>query len=224
MTPRLVLLGAGGHAKVVADVARAAGWQVVGLVETGRERIGQVAEPGGAKVIYDEAEFWAILAGGAADAGGALRVDAAIVAFGANQARLEATRRLEAHLEVPTLIHPSASISPSATLGAGTVVMPQVVVNASARIGEAAILNTACVVEHDCVIGSGSHLSPRATLAGGVRVGELSWLGAGATVINNLTLGTGVTVGAGAVVIRDVADSLTVVGCPARPARSRTGH
>lgn len=207
---RLVILGAGGHGKVVADVARAASWAVVGFADTDSSKLGQLVESGGGSVLLVDVELFENL-----ELAGKL-FDAVAVAIGHNVARLRALGRLHNRVALPVLVHPRAVVSPSAELGEGTVVMPNAVVNAAARLGVGVIVNTAAVVEHDSVVGDGVHLSPNCTLAGRVNVGRLSWIGAGATVIQGIRIGQGSTVGAGAVVIHDVPDGVTVVGSPAR--------
>ena len=116
-----------------------------------------------------------------------------------------------------TVCHPSASCSPWATVGPGSVIFPQAVVNAGARIGVNVIVNTGAIVEHDCVIGDHAHIASGATLASTVTVGALAHIGAGATVRQCIAIGECAIVGAGAVVIRDVAPGTTVVEVPARP-------
>lgn len=207
---RVLVWGGGGHGKVVADVARAAGWAVVGFVDLDPAKVGLVVEPGGAKVLYEEARFYEALGSGERS------FDAVALGIGNNRARLAALERLRGRIEMPVLIHPSAVVSPTATVEEGTVIMPKAVLNAAASVGRGVIVNTAAVVEHDCVVEEGVHVSPNATLAGAVRVRRLSWVGAGATVIQCRTVGAESTVGAGSVVIRDVPDGVTVVGCPAR--------
>jgi sugar O-acyltransferase (sialic acid O-acetyltransferase NeuD family) len=210
---RLVIWGAGGHGKVVADVARAAGYAVVGFVDADPGKLGSVVEPGGAAVILGEASLFESL-------GRAERpFDALAIAIGNNRARLQARARVSGRTPLPVLVHPSAVVSPSATLGEATVVMATAVINPAARVGAAVIVNTAAIIEHDCVVGDGVHLSPNATLAGEVCVGSSSWIGAGATVIQQVRVGQSSIVGAGTVVIRDVPDGVTVVGCPARVVR-----
>lgn len=210
---RLVIWGAGGHGKVVADVARAAGWTVVGYIDADASKRGHVAEPGGARVIFDEAALFATLA--AADRS----FDAVAIAIGNNQLRLSLRQRLRPLVALPALVHPSAVVSPSAVIGDASVVMPLAIINASAHIGAAVIINSGAVVEHDCSVEDGAHVSPNATVAGGARLGELAWVGAGACVIPSVRVGRASVVGAGAVVIRDVAEGVTVVGCPARQIR-----
>ncbi len=211
MGRQLLIWGAGGHAKVVSEIAHATGWEVYGYVDSDSRRVGELVKPGGAAILYDSAALFRILER-------KRRPFAAVsLAFGDNDARLQAAERLRGEIDLPALVHPSAVLSPSCSIGAGSVVMPRVVVNAQARVGVAAILNTGCIVEHDCLVGDGVHVSPHATLAGAVTVGACSWIGAGATVIQGITIGSSTTVGAGAVVIRDAGDNLTLVGSPARP-------
>lgn len=119
-------------------------------------------------------------------------------------------------LAFATIVHPSATVSPSASLGPGTVVMPGAIINAGARIGSNCIVNTAAVIEHDCIIGDHVHISPRVTLAGGVRIGDLGHIGLGAIVLPAAVIGERAIVGAGSVVLKSVAPATTVVGIPAR--------
>lgn len=213
MTAKALLVwGGGGHGKVVADLARAAGYTVAGFVDRDPARLGQEVEPGGARVVADEERFLREAAGGRCANG----ADGIILAVGDNRARRECLLRVPG-LQVPALVHPSAVVSPSARLGRGTVVLPLAAVNAAARLGDAVIVNTAAVVEHDCVLADAVHVSPGAVLAGGVHVGEQTWIGAGASVIQGVRIGRDAMIGAGAVVIRDVPDGATVVGNPARP-------
>ena len=214
----LLIWGAGGHGRVVADVARAAGARVIGFIDRDGGKVGLAVDAAGSsRVVMDEAEFAAGLAGR-----GPLPLGATAVALGVGDNRLRSNCRAAlSGVPLPPLIHPSAVVSPSAVVGDGVVVMPGAVVNAGAVIGAGAIVNSAAVVEHDCVIGEDAHVSPGAVLAGGVRVGRGAWVGAGATVIPKVSVGEWSVVGAGAVVIRDVPGSATVVGNPARLLRQR---
>lgn len=209
---RLLIVGGGGHGKVVADVARACGHEVVGFVDSDPEKLGRVVEPGGARVVLAQEELLAVREAREELPGGAT---ALAIAVGDNAARLQLAQRL-APWPLPVLVHPSAVVSPSARLGDGAVVFACAVVNAEARVGTAGIVNTAAVVEHDCVVGDGAHVSPGAVLAGGVRVGVRAWIGAGAVLIPGVRVGADAVIGAGAVVLRDVPDGVTVAGVPAR--------
>lgn len=209
----LLVYGAGGHGKVVADAARSAGWVVTGFIDDAPGR--------------EDATIWGLpvrtldrmLAEVPAAAGAAFAMG-----IGDNAARARCQAGLAAKgCTVVTIVHARAAVAPSAVLGAGTVVMANAAVNPDARLGAGCIVNTGAVVEHDCVLGDHVHLSPNAALGGAVRVGDRSHLGIGAVVLPAVQVGRGVRVGAGAAVIRDVADDLTVVGVPARPIRQGEG-
>jgi sugar O-acyltransferase (sialic acid O-acetyltransferase NeuD family) len=217
---RLLIWGGGGHGKVVADLVRATGGVIVGFVDRDRRKLGRVVEPGGGRVVLLEEDLIARLTGSGEMPEGA---DAVALAIGDNVARLSRFETLGAG-RAATLVHPSAIVSPSVTLGAGSVIMAGAILSADARVGSAVIVNTGAVVEHDCVIDHGVHLAPRCTLAGGVAVGRRTVVGVAATIIQQLRVGHDCVIGAGAVVIREVADSTTVVGVPARPiATNRQG-
>lgn len=142
---------------------------------------------------------------------------------GRNATREQLTSRLlAAGHALPVLVHPGAVVSPTASLGAGTVAMARVVVNAEARVGRGVILNTGCIVEHECVVGDFAHLSPAATLGGGARVGARAHVGIGATLLHLAAVGDDCVVGGGAVVLKTVSDGLTVVGVPARALARRS--
>jgi len=201
---RLAILGAGGHGKVVADTAESCGWQRIEFFD---DDWPSRAVNGAWEITGDMSLLLSRIA----------EFDGVIVAIGSNSVRLSKSDELEkAGARLATLVHPSATVSPRATIGAGSVIFAGVVVNVDARIGRGAILNTGCSIDHDCQLASFTHISPGARLAGGVLVGDLSWVGIGATVIQSIQIGKKVIVGAGAAVVGDVADLLTVVGVPAK--------
>lgn len=138
-----------------------------------------------------------------------------IVAVGSNPDRKSIVSRL--HCEFGVAVHPSAIVSPSATIGEGTVIMPGAIVNADAVIGRHCIVNTGASVGHDCHLGDFCHVAPHATLCGTVSLGEGVWIGAGAVVIQNLSVGAWSVVGAGTVVIDDIEGQKKVAGVPAAP-------
>jgi len=119
--------------------------------------------------------------------------------------------------EIPRLIHPKAWVSPSSSIGIGSVIFAQATLQSQASIGRGSILNTSCSVDHDCRLADGVHIGPGARLAGGVYVGSRSWIGIGSSVVQGVRIGLDVTIGAGAAVVHDIADGLTAYGVPARP-------
>ncbi len=201
--PFLYLLGAGGHGRVAADVA---------------EQSGQFRAYG----YLDDADTLNVTAGllkGRLDLVDSLVADDVcfVVTVGNNIIRQRLQQRLLAlGAQLVTLIHPSAIISPSATIGKGSVVFPGAIINAGARVGDGVIINSGAIIEHDCTIANGCHIGPAAALGGGVSVGEGSWVGIGASVIELIDIGEQVIVGAGAVVIRNCGDQQKLVGVPAR--------
>ena len=153
----------------------------------------------------------------ALDADISSQFDAAVVAIGHAATRLHWIQQLQvAGYDLPLLVHPTAWVSPSAQIGPASVVFSQVAVQAQASIGAGAILNTGCTVDHDVQLADGVHLCPGSCLAGEVQVGFRSWIGIGASVIQQVCIGSDVTVGAGAAVVRDLPNSVTAVGVPAR--------
>ena len=202
---KLLVIGAGGHGKVVADTAQACGtWQSIGLLD---DRFPELRQAGAWKVVGTGRDWQAYLPDD---------VDL-LVGIGDNQTRLRLqTELVAAGYTLPVLVHPHAWVSPDAQVEAGTVIFAGGVVNAGALIGEAAIINTAATVDHDCSVGAGVHLSPGVHLGGNVTVGRCSWLGIGAVVRHGLKIGAEVMVGAGAAVVAELPDGVTAVGVPAR--------
>jgi len=219
MRELVLIWGAGGHGKVVADLVRAAGHAVVGYADADQAKWGAAVEPGGATVVISEAELVQLLD---QDGGGSLpcRATAIALALGDNDTRLRCARRAARAL-MPALVHPAATVSESAQLGPGTVVFAGAVVNAAATIGSAAIINSAAVVEHDCTVGDGAHIAPGAVLTGGVNVGQSALVGARAVVLPGVTIEAGALIGAGSVVVGDVKAGMVVAGVPARVLRQR---
>jgi sugar O-acyltransferase (sialic acid O-acetyltransferase NeuD family) len=204
---RLVILGASGHGKVVADTAECCGWQSVEFFDD--------AWPG-----LQKNGVWPVVGDTAALMGRLADFDGVVVAIGNNRIRHAKLLELRAEgARLVTLVHPAATVSRYAVIGEGTVVFAGAVVNAGARIGTAAILNTSCSIDHDCLLGDAVHISPGARLAGGVQVGDLSWVGIGASVRQLISIGQRVVVGAGSAVVSDIPDDVTVAGVPAQRMR-----
>jgi sugar O-acyltransferase (sialic acid O-acetyltransferase NeuD family) len=201
----LWVIGAGGHAKVVIDTARASGlFDVVGVLDDDPTREGSeilnvpVLGPGTRELLSSRG------------------VDLAIVAVGSNAARVEIVNQLEGTVSWATIVHPHAYVAPGVRLGEGAVVFAGAVIQPDVSIGRHSIVNTSSSVDHDCVVGDFAHIAPGARLAGGVRVGMSSLVGIGSCVIPGRKVGRSVTIGARAVVIHDVPDHCTAVGVPAR--------
>lgn len=199
MHKRVMLIGGGGHAKVVMDIVEACGDQVLGILDDGLAAGTRVRDVPVLGTTADARQFDNALF---------------VIAVGSNEAR----KKLAARLDVAwyTAIHPSAIVSEKASVGEGSVVMPRAVINAGAYVGRHCIINTAAVVEHDNHIADYAHVSCGAVLTGTVRVGECALVGAGAVVKNNVLICDGCVVGAGAVVTKDLAEKGVYVGVPAR--------
>ena len=196
---RLIIVGAGGHGKVIADNAVKNGYTDICFVDDhasgscmGFPIVGRSAD----LVSLDD---------GATDF---------VIAIGNNAVREKVAKMY--NVNWVRLIHPSAQLGLQVTIGKGAVVMAGAVINACATVGEHCIINTGAIVEHDNVIGDYVHISPNAALGGTVRIGALTHVGIGAAVRNNITICGGCTIGAGAVVVKNILDSGTYVGVPAR--------
>ena len=203
MKDMLIIIGASGHGKVVADIAiKLNKWQSIVYFDDddsiktcmGLQVIGKTVD---AIKYKDKAEFF--------------------IAIGNNLIRERIYRELEnIGIETITLIHPSAIIGNDVEIGLGTVVMAGTVINSSSRIGKACIINTSSSVDHDNLIGDFVHIAPGVRLAGTVKVGNGSWLGIGSVVSNNLSICSNCKLGAGAVVVKDIKESGTYIGVPVR--------
>jgi UDP-perosamine 4-acetyltransferase len=202
---RVVVIGAGGHAAVVIEALRAQCiFMIVGVIDP------HPAHPDvlGVPVLGGDDCLPGLLQDG---------IDAAVVAIGDNRLRQKIGQMLIAKgYRLPPVIHPLASISPSAVIEEGAVIMNRAVAGTRVRIGCLAILNTGSIVDHDCVIDGAAHVAPGVALAGNVRVGERTLIGVGSSVRPGVWIGADVTVGAGSAVVTDIGDGLVVAGAPAR--------
>ncbi|ATC32713.1 hexapeptide transferase [Caulobacter vibrioides] len=200
----VVIVGGGGHAKVVIESLRASGRAVAAIIDadpTPREVLG-------VPVVGDDLALPTLRGQG---------LSALFVAIGDNRLRQKLGRKAREHgFSLVNAIHPSAVVSPSARLGEGIAVMAGVVINAESWIDDLAILNTGAVVDHDCRLGAACHLGPASALAGGVSVGERAFLGVGARAIPGVSIGADTIVGAGGVVVRDLPDAVLAIGVPAK--------
>ncbi|RPF58286.1 acetyltransferase [Abyssicoccus albus] len=202
MVKSIVMIGNGGHAKVIKDmIQRNSELELVGILDGNIEEY-HVRED----IFYDhtdqilkyiEYQF--------------------IIAIGNNYVRKRIVDQFNLSDDrFAAVIDPSAIVSDSVIIGPGTVIMPNVVINSSSTIGAHSIINTGAIIEHDNRIDDYVHISPAATLAGTVSVGSLTHIGSNATVIPNQTIGSKSIVGAGAVVVQNLSDKVVAVGNPAQ--------
>jgi UDP-perosamine 4-acetyltransferase len=207
----VVVVGAGGHAKVLLDALSRSGVAVAGLTDADAGKRGKLFA--GVPVLGDD---------GVLDKhppASTLLVNA-IGSIEWMTSRQKVYERLKAAgYRFLTVIHPSAVIAPDAVLGEGVQVMAGAIIQAGAKIGANSILNTGAQVDHDGVIGAHVHLSPGVILSGAVTVGDGTHVGTAATIVQGLRVGRGCLVAAGAVVTKSVADGERVAGVPARRIR-----
>ena len=192
---RIVIIGAGGHGRVVADIARACGYKEI--------------------IFLDDAET--LLATGKVSDYKKYKADSDfIIAIGNNVVREKIQNQLlKENCEVISLIHPSSVIGSDVEIGIGTVVMAGTVINTGTRIGSGVIINTSSSVDHDCVIEDYVHISVGAHLAGTVIVGKQTMIGAGTTVINNKVICGKCILGAGSLITKNIDIEGVYIGVPA---------
>lgn len=206
---KCLILGAGGHGRVVLDILTNAGsYQVMGFVDSNPQLLGRRID--GVEILGTPDDLPAIL--------GRTGIHRAVVAVGDNGARRALANRLEElGFETINAIHPSANLARNVSLGRNVVIAAGALVSAHCQIGDSVILNTGCIVDHESLIGTATHVCPGARLAGRVAIESGAFVGIGATVIQSIRVGYEAVIGAGAVVIDDVEPMSTVVGVPASP-------
>ena len=207
---RIVVLGGGGHAKVVVDaISRLDQMDCVGVLDNDPSLWGNgisgVPILGNDDILPDLIEQ------------GVSGFVVGIGSIGDNKPRQYLFKLgIKYGLKPVSVIHPAAVCSQFSVIGRGSVVFPLAVVNAAARLGANVIVNTGAIVEHDCYMGDHSHVASGGRLCGSVEIGDMAHVGAGATVLQGVTVGTGAVVGAGSVVVDNVASGTIVAGVPAR--------
>lgn len=193
---KLIIVGASGHGKVIADIAVRNGYTDIVFLDDDEN----IQECAGYPVIGNTIEATKMLGD-------------KIVAIG--NAKIREKFQVELN-DVVTLIHPDATISRRVKIGDGSAVMAGAIINSDTVIGKGCIINTGASVDHDCVVGDYVHIAVGSHLCGTVTVGNGTWIGAGATVSNNVSICSDCMIGAGAVVVNDIRESGTYVGVPAR--------
>lgn len=198
----LLIIGAGGHGKVVAEAALLSRkWEQIAFLDDNKTGdilgvpvVGRISELSSFREEYDYG----------------------FVALGDNEKRLLLMKKLIIYdYKIPTIIHPSCIVSIFSDIGEGTVILSGSIIGTDTKIGRGCIINTASSIDHDCTIGDGVHISPGVHIAGGVTIGAKSIIYTGASIINQIMIGTNSVVGAGAVVIHDLPSDVTAIGIPA---------
>ena len=197
---KLAIIGAGGHSKVVKEIAYLNGYSNIFFFDDYKEKDNKTCHGGTKELINNSQDFKFFF-----------------VAIGNNLNRKEKIELLiKNKLNIINLFHPTSYVSKNVKYEKGIAIMANATVNTDTEIGSGSIVNTSSIIEHDCKIGSYVHICPGVKLAGNVKIGNLTWIGIGSTIIENITIGEKVLVGAGGVVINNIKDKYTVKGIPAK--------
>ena len=197
---KITIIGASGHGKVVADIARLIGYKEIAFLDdnTDVKMCGKYNVIGTTDIIDQiDGDF--------------------IVGIGRADVRKRITEKLKEYNKyIVTLIHPNAVLAEDVTIGSGTVVMAGAVINPGTRIGDGVIINTCSSVDHDCTVDDYVHVAVGAHICGTVSIGKSTWVGAGAIVSNNIMICEESVIGAGAVVVNNLNEKGVYIGVPAR--------
>jgi sugar O-acyltransferase (sialic acid O-acetyltransferase NeuD family) len=204
----VIVLGAGGHARVLIDALQELGTEIMGLTDPDKTLWGQTLMDvdilGPDEKIFDIHPERILLVN-------------ALGSTKSTRARQELFETWQQRsYSFATVVHPKAVLAKSVQLAEGVQILAGAVINPNTKIGANTIVNTGAIVEHDCIIGDHVHLAPGARVAGNVTIGKAAHIGIGSTIIQGLTLGENCLVAAGAVVVRSVPDKAVVMGVPGK--------
>ena len=200
----MIIIGTGGHARVVAEVAKLLDYEIKGFIDlnySGKEELilGFPVLGGLEQLKYLPSciSFFA--------------------AIGENAERKQVFDDMVDKGYLPImLVHPTAIIGEGVKLGKGSLICAGSIITTNAQIGDNSIINTGAIIDHETEVGTNSHIGPGSKIAGRVKIGDLAFIGTGVSVMNNIQIGDSVTVGAGSIIIRDVPPNSKVVGVPGR--------
>ena len=206
---RLILIGGGGHCKVIISQIKLTGdFDIVGIVDNYKPIGSRIID---VDVIGKDEDLLGFYKRG---------INYALVTVGSvkDNTKRELLFQLAEKIgfEFPVIISPYAIVDKDVNIECGTVIMPGSIVNIHSLIGKNCIINSGAIIEHDCKIGNHCHIAPGVHISGGVEIGDLVFVGIGSTIIQNIKIGKGAVIGAGSVVIRDVPQNVIIAGNPAR--------
>ncbi|MBS4539278.1 acetyltransferase [Clostridium sp. D2Q-11] len=201
---KLMILGAGGHGKVVAEVASLMNkWSEIVFFDDNVD----LKKVNGFKVVDDLENCKKYK----------MQYENAFVAIGNNKLRIKLINDLSNEgFKIPLLIHPFTCISNKVKIDEGTVVMAGAVINANSLIGKGCIINTSCSIDHDCILKDGVHISPGVHIGGTTQIGKFTWICIGSSISNNINIGHNSVIAAGATVVNDIENYALAVGTPAK--------
>jgi len=210
---KIVLIGGGGHCKVVISILKKLdNFEIVGIVDNYKAD----SFISGIKIIGTDDDLKDIYKSGIRHA----LITVGSVKDNTKRCKLFSLAKKIGY-EFPVIISPEAIVGKSIKIDEGTVIMPGCIINVGSSIGKNCIINTGAIIEHDCKIGNHCHIAPGVHISGAVNIGELSFIGIGATIIQGIKIGKNVTIGAGSVVLKDISDNVIALGNPAKIIKSK---